>query len=87
MRRFCSAIAGVVFVLTAAVSGCGGDSGPAPGEGFLDGGGGTGVVPFKSTDTSQFSPMVNQMKEAMKKRDYTKKPVAPKESKADEKKK
>jgi hypothetical protein len=84
MRRFCSFVMGVAFALAAAFSGCGGDSGPAPGDGFLDGGGGGGSQ-FKSTDTSQFNPLINQMKESMKKQDYRKKPAAPKETKTEKK--
>ena len=84
MRRICSVIIGVVFVLAAAFAGCGGDSGPAPGEGFLDGAGSSSVQ-FKPTDTNQFNPLINQMKEKMKSGDYRKRPVAPKETKTEKK--
>jgi hypothetical protein len=84
MRRICSVITGVVFVLAAAFAGCGGDSGPAPGEGFLDGAG-TSSVQFKSTDTNQFNPLINQMKENMKTGGYRKKQVAPKETAVEKK--
>jgi hypothetical protein len=74
-----------VLMVAAVVSGCGGDSGSAPGTGFLDGGGDGGVVQFKSTDTTQFNPMVKQMQESMRKRDYTKKPTPPKDTKGEKK--
>jgi hypothetical protein len=82
MRRFRSAMMGFGLTLAAAFTGCGGDSGPAPGAGFLDSG---TAVEFKSTDTNQFNPMIKQMQENMKNRAYTKKPIAPK--KEEEKKK
>ena len=82
MRRFCSAMMGFGIILAAAFAGCGSDSGPAPGSGFLDSG---TTVDFKPTDTSQFNPMIKQMQENMKTRAYTKKPAAPK--KEEEKKK
>jgi hypothetical protein len=69
---------GFAVILAAAFAGCGGDSGPAPGSGFLDSG---TTVEFKSTDTNQFNPMIKQMQENMKNRAYTKKPAAPKEEK------
>ena len=87
MRRFYSAIVGTVLVLAAGFFGCGGDSGPAPGEGFLDSaGGGSSAVQFKPTDLTPLNPMINQMKENMKKRDYTKKSAGAKDAKAAEKK-
>ncbi len=78
MRRFRSAMIGMGIILAAEDSGCTGDSGPAPGSGFLNDG---TTVEFKSTDTSQFNPMIKQMQEGMRNRSYTKKPVAPKEEK------
>jgi hypothetical protein len=73
---------GLGVLWAAAVSGCSGDSGPAPGSGFLDSG---TAVEFKSTDTGQFDSMVKQMQDNMKNKSYTKRPVAPK--KEEEKKK
>jgi hypothetical protein len=87
MRRFCSAMAGAVLVLAAVLSGCGGDSGSAPGAGFLDEPGGRSAVPFKSTDTSQFDKMKQQMMESQKSGVFMKKPIPPpKEAKPAEKK-
>src|SRR5438874_919139 len=83
MRRSRSAIVGgVVVALAVAFSGCGGDSGTAPGSGFL--GDGT-TVEFKSTDTSQFEGMKNQMMKNMQTKAHTKKPAPPKKE-AEEKK-
>jgi hypothetical protein len=73
---------GFGVILAIAFSGCGGDSTPAPGSGFLDGG---TTVEFKSTDTSPFNPMIKQMQENMKTKAYIKKQAAPK--KEEEKKK
>ena len=41
---------------------------------------------FKPTDTKPLDPMANQMKEMMKKKDYTKAPTPPSEKKGSEKK-
>jgi hypothetical protein len=73
---------GFGIILAIAFSGCGGDSTPAPGSGFLGEG---STVEFKSTDTSQFNPMIKQMQENMRNKAYIKKPAAPK--KEEEKKK
>jgi hypothetical protein len=81
MRRFCIAMVGVVLVASA-FAGCGGDSGAAPGSGFLDDG--SSAVPFKSTDMTPFESMKQQTQDHMKNRTYTKKATPPKE---DEKKK
>jgi hypothetical protein len=87
MRRFFSAMTGAVLVLAAVLSGCGGDSGPAPGSGFLDEPGGRSAVPFKSTDTSQFDMMKKQMMESQKSGVFMKKPTPPpKDTRAAEKK-
>jgi hypothetical protein len=75
---------GFGILLAAAFSGCGGDSSPAPGSGFLDGG---TTVEFKSTDTNQFNPMIKQMQENMRNKAYIKKPAAPKKEEDKEKKK
>jgi hypothetical protein len=76
MRRFCITMAGVVFV-AAAFAGCGGDSGAAPGSGFLDDG--NNAVPFKSTDMTPFESMKQQTQDHMKNKSYTKKAAPPKE--------
>jgi hypothetical protein len=76
MRRSRMAMMGIVFV-AAAFAGCGGDSGAAPGSGFLDDG--SNAVPFKSTDLTQFGDLQNQMKDNMKKNNYTQKQAPPKE--------
>ena len=41
---------------------------------------------FTPTDTKPLDPMANQMKEMMKKKDYTKAPIPPSEKKGSEKK-
>jgi len=81
MRRFCIAMMGVILV-AAAFAGCGGgDSTAAPGKGFLDDA--STSTPFKSTDLTPFNEMQNQMKENMKKNNYTQRQVPPKEKAAE----
>jgi hypothetical protein len=85
MRRICVAMGGVAFfVMAAAFSGCGGDSGSAPGSGFL-----TEATPtdFKSTDMTQFKDMMSQTQEHMKKGGYTQRPAPSKQKAADKEKK
>jgi hypothetical protein len=72
MRRFCWVFAGAALVLTAAAVGCGGDSTPAPGSGFLND---TSTFEFKSTDVSQFASMTDAMKKNMQSGAYTKRPT------------
>ncbi len=77
MRRFVMTAASAgLLVVAASFVGCGGDSGPAPGSGFL-----TETTPtdFKSTDLTPFESMKNQMQESMKKGNYAQRPVPPKE--------
>ena len=76
MRRFCLATVSVV-VVAVAFAGCGGDSGAAPGSGFLEDA--STSVPFKSTDLTPLTEMQNQMKEHAKKGDYKVKAIPPKE--------
>ena len=76
MRQFCTAMVGVALLVL--VTGCGGDTGAAPGSGFLDDASNSGV-PFKSTDMSQFESMKSQTQDIMKNKSYTKKPAPPKE--------
>ncbi|MGP0062184.1 MAG: hypothetical protein ACLQGP_01105 [Isosphaeraceae bacterium] len=77
MRRSCVTMVGAVLV-AATFTGCGGgDSAAAPGTGFLDDA--STSAPFKSTDLTPFADMQNQMKDRMKKNDYTVKTAPPKE--------
>ena len=76
MHRSCLAKLGTVLIAAVAFFGCGGDTTPTPGSGFLEGG---EAVPFKSTDTSQFDGMMKQMQESMKNKAYTKKPAPTKQ--------
>jgi hypothetical protein len=80
MHRSYWAIAGVVLGVTVAVSGCGGDSGPAPGAGFLDST--TETVQFKTTDTNQFNALTKEMQKNMRDKTYTKRPTPPKKEEA-----
>ena len=73
MHRMRSGILGMA--LAVALAGCG-DSANEEGPGG-----------FTPTDTKPLDPMVNQMKDAMKKKDYTKAPTPPAEKKGSEKKK
>ena len=74
MHRFRSGIVGIA--LAGVLAGCGGatvDEGPKP---------------FQSTDIKPMEPMLKEMQDSMKKRDYTKKAVpTEKEKKEAEKKK
>jgi len=82
MRQACTAMMSAGFlVLAVAFSGCGGDTGAAPGSGFLSEG---PADEFKSTDITPLNPMIEQMKKNMLNKAYTQKPVPPKE-KGDEK--
>jgi hypothetical protein len=85
MRRFLmtSTSAGLL-VLAASFVGCGGDSGPAPGSGFL-----TEATPtdFKSTDTNQFNKMMDEMKGVQKSGAHAKRPVPKSKEKVEEPKK
>jgi hypothetical protein len=85
MRRIFVSIAGAgCLVLAVSFVGCGGDSGPAPGSGFI-----TETTPtdFKSTDTTQFNKMIDQMKEVQKTGAHAKRPVPKEKGKAEETKK
>ncbi len=86
MRRFFTTFACAgLLVLASSFVGCGGDSSPTPGSGFLTE---TSPTDFKSTDLAPFESMKNQMQENMKKGTYAQRPVPPKEKeKAGEKKK
>lgn len=75
MHRIRSGIVGTILV--AALAGCG-DSGPQGGPGG-----------FTSTDTKPLDPMIKQMQDTMKKKDYAQKAAPPveKEKKESAKKK
>ncbi len=76
MRRSRIAMVGVLLV-AAAFAGCGGDSGAAPGSGFIDEG--SNAVPFKSTDLTPLADMQAQMKEKAKSGAYKQRPTPPKD--------
>ena len=76
MRRFCAMLTGAAWILAGAIAGCGGDTAPAPGSGFLDS---PTSVEFKSTDLTPFESMKNAMMKNMQTKAYTKKPAATKE--------
>jgi hypothetical protein len=73
MHHFRSRIAGIV--LAGVLAGCGGstvDEGPHE---------------FKPTDTTSLNPLMDQMKESMKKKSYAQKAAPPEDKKDKEKKK
>jgi hypothetical protein len=83
-RFFVTITAACSLALAASFVGCGGDSSPAPGSGFL-----TEATPtdFKPTDTTQFDKMVEQMKNVQKTGAHAQRPSPKEKGKADEKKK
>lgn len=73
MHRFRSEIAAIV--LASVLAGCGGSTVDEGSKGFTP------------TDTKPLEPLADQMKDVMKKKDYTKKMNPPAEKKEAEKKK